>query len=80
MVKVLLLSFEQCFGPFTISLVEGSSETGLFSYLFNDFFRSWGILKYITFEDHHFYGKKSKLNSKFRKCKKEFRKKFSFLR
>ena len=30
MVKVLPFSFEQCFGPLTMLLVEGSSETGFF--------------------------------------------------
>ena len=39
MLKVLSLSFEQCFGPFAILLVKGSSETGLFRVLFNYLFR-----------------------------------------
>ena len=30
MVKVLSFSFEQCLGTFTMLLLEGSSETGLF--------------------------------------------------
>ena len=33
MVKVLPLTFQQCFGPFTMLLVEGSYETGLFRHL-----------------------------------------------
>ena len=32
MVNVLSFSFEQCFGPFTMLVVKGSSETGLFTH------------------------------------------------
>ena len=54
MVEVLSLSFEQCFGPFTMSLVKGSSETGRFSHLFNDVFPSPEIKKYISYQGHPF--------------------------
>ena len=37
---MLLLRFQQCLGPFTMLLVEGSSETGPFSQLSNHVFRS----------------------------------------
>ena len=40
MVKVLSFSFEQCFGPFNMLLVEGLSERGLFRHLSNHVFRS----------------------------------------
>ena len=40
MVKVLSTSFEQCFDPFTILLVKGSFETGLFRRLSKHVFRS----------------------------------------
>ena len=38
MIKGLLCRFQQCFGAFTMLLVEGSSETGLFRHLSNDVF------------------------------------------
>ena len=53
MVKVLLFSFQQCFGPFTMLLVEGSSETELFRHLSNHVFRSQAQ-KYISYEGHLF--------------------------
>ena len=40
MVKGLSFSFEQCFGPFTMLLVKGFSETGLFRHLCNQVFQS----------------------------------------
>ena len=39
-VKVLSFCFEQCFSPFNLLPVVGSSETGLFRYLSNHVFRS----------------------------------------
>ena len=45
MVNVLSFSFEQCFGPFTILLLEGSSETGLFRDLSNHVFRILQVQK-----------------------------------
>ena len=38
MVKDVSFRFENCFGPFTVLLVEGSSETGLFRNLSNHVF------------------------------------------
>ena len=38
MVKVLSFRFQQCFGPITMFLVKGSSETGLFRHLSNHVF------------------------------------------
>ena len=40
MIKVPPSSLEQCFGPFTVLLVKGSSETGLFRHLSNHVFWS----------------------------------------
>ena len=50
MVKVLSFLFQQCFAPFTMLLVEGSSETGLFRHLYNHIFRRWQVQKYISYE------------------------------
>ena len=52
MVKALSFSFEQCFGPFTMLLVEGSFETRLFRHLSNHVSRSPEVQKYIGYEDH----------------------------
>ena len=43
MVKALSFRFQKCFGPFTMLLVEGSSETGLFRSLSNHVF---GVRKF----------------------------------
>ena len=77
MVKVLPFRFEQCFGPFTMSLVEGSSERGLFRHLSNHIFRSPEGRKYISDEGHFFF-KRFKIESKFLKCKKNFENIFVF--
>ena len=65
MVKVLLFRFQQSFGPFTMLLVAGSSETGRFRYLFNHLFRSLKFQKYISYEGDVFFWKYSKLNLDF---------------
>ena len=39
LIKVISYIFEQCLGTFTILLVKGSSETGLFRRLSNHVFR-----------------------------------------
>ena len=61
MVKALPFRFEQCFGPFTMLLVKGSSETRLFRHLSNHVFWSpkihevfFGVQKYMKYEDHLF--------------------------
>ena len=54
MVKVLPFSFEQCFGTFTMLLVEDSSETGLFRNSSNQVFRSLLVKEYIFYEGHLF--------------------------
>ena len=55
MVKVLSLRFQQCFGPISMLLVEGSSETELFRLWFNQVFRTTKVQKYITYEGHLFF-------------------------
>ena len=77
MVKVLSFRFQQCFGPFTMWLLEGSSERGLFRHLSNHVFENPSVKKYIR---SSFLWKCSKIDSKFRKCLKKLQKSFSFLR
>ena len=55
MIEVLSYRFQECLGPFTILLVKGSSETGLFGYLYNPAFRSLLFWKYKTYDDYHFF-------------------------
>ena len=79
MVNVVLNRFQHCFGPFTILLVEGYSEKGLFRNLPNPFFavrkfKNTSALR-VTF-----FLKIFQIESKFRKCKKKFRQYFSLLR
>ena len=66
MVKLLSFRFQQCFGPFTMSLVRGSSELGLFRHLSNHIFWSRkfenkSALRVISFL------KNFKIESKFKK-------------
>ena len=70
MAKVLSFSYEQCFCPFNVLLVEGSSYMGLLRHLSNHVF--W-ILK---FKDRWsiwviFCLKMFKIESKLTKCKKK---------
>ena len=50
MLKVLSFRFHQSFGPFTMLLVEITSETGLFKHLYSHVFRSPELKKYITYK------------------------------
>ena len=45
MVKYLSFRFQHCFGLFTVSLVKGSSETGLFRHLSNHVF---GVRNFVN--------------------------------
>ena len=54
MVKVLLFSFQQCFVPFTMLLVEGSSETRFVKHLSNHVFQSPSVQKSISYQGHLF--------------------------
>ena len=63
------MSFEQYFSPFTMLLVEGSSETGLLRLLSNDIF--WSLkFKKTSGRTVIFFEKMFKTEFKFRKCKK----------
>ena len=57
MVKVLLFSFEPSFGQFTMLLVEGSSETGLFRHLSNRISCSPYVQNYFNYERQIFFKK-----------------------
>ena len=54
MVKLLSFSFKKCFGFFTMVLVEGSSETGLFRHLTKPVFQNPEVQKYIGYESDLF--------------------------
>ena len=75
MVKVLSTSFEQCFGPFTMLLCEGYSQTGLFRHLPTTYF---GVLKFKHIWGSSFFWKSSKLNLNLEMVKKNSEKMFSF--
>ena len=45
MVKVLSFRFQHCFDRYTILLVKGTSETGLFRHLSNHFFWTGSVEK-----------------------------------
>ena len=76
MVKGLSLGFQQYFGPFTMWLVEGSSETVLFRHLSNQVFPSLQVQNKKTRDAHFFKFKKYKIESKFRKFKNIIKKIF----
>ena len=78
MVKVLPFTFEKCFGPFSMLLVKGSSETWLFRYLPTTFF---GVCKFKNTRATRaifFFLKMFKIESKFSKCKPNLKKIFPF--
>ena len=77
MVKVLSFRFQQCFGPFSLWLVEESSETRFSGHLFNDIFRSPWVRKNIRYEGYIFW-KVLKIESIFRKLKRKLETIFRF--
>ena len=79
MVKVVSFSFEKIFGPLTMLLVQGSSETGVFRHLSN---KSFGFRKFEKTSAMRiiFFLKMFKIEYKFRKWKKTWGKDFLFLR
>ena len=77
MVKVLSFSFEQYFSPFTMLLVEKSSETGLFRYLSNHVFRSLNF-KNTSAMSLFLFLRMFKTESKFTKSKKNSENVFCF--
>ena len=62
MVNVLSSNFEKCFDTFTMLLVEGCSERGLFRHLSKQVFWSPSVQKYISYEGPFFLRKCSKLD------------------
>ena len=52
---MLSIRFQQCFGPFILLLLKGSSETGLFRDLSNHVFLSREVQKDISYEGHRFF-------------------------
>ena len=79
MVKVLFVSFEKCFGSFTILLVEGSSETGLFRLYLTTYFEVRKI-KNPSAMRVIFVLKMFKFKLNLENAKRKCRKTFSFLR
>ena len=53
-----------------MSLVEESSEMGVFRHLFNEVFRNPQVQLYISYEGHLFF-EMFRIESKFRKLKKK---------
>ena len=78
MIKMLWCRFEQCLGTFTMLLVEGSSETGLFRHLSRNVFRvpNFGKTKAVMLI--FFFSKCLKFNLKFKKATKIWEKVFCF--
>ena len=66
MVKVLSFRFQQCFGPFTMLLVEGSSERDFLDIYLTTFF---GVRKFKNTSAMRviFFLEMFKIESKFRK-------------
>ena len=54
MIKAPSLILNQLLGPFTMSPVEGSSQTGVFRHLSMHVFRGPYVRKYISCEGHLF--------------------------
>ena len=78
MIKALCCRFQQCFSPFTMLLVEGFPETGLFRNFSNYVFgvRNFEITKSMTII---FFVKMFKISSRFQRCSKIMTKDFVFL-
>ena len=77
-VKALSLRLNQCFGLFTMSPVERSSQTGVFRNLSMHVFLGRQFRKYISYEGHLFFWKCSKFNADSRNAKKNSEKIFCF--
>ena len=77
MIKVLWCRFQQCLGTFTMLLVEGSSEIGLFRHLSNHVFRvrNFGNTNAVRVI---FFSKNSKFNLDFKKGAKNWENFFCF--
>ena len=78
MVKVPSSRLQQCLGPFTMFLVERSSESGFSRDLSNHVFRSPQFRKYVAYEGHTFFWKCWKFNVDFRNAEKNWETVFCF--
>ena len=76
-IKALSLRLNQCFGQFTLSYVDGSSQTGPFRLLSKHVFRCRQFRKYISYERHLFL-KMFEIQCRFEKCIKNWEKIFCF--
>ena len=79
MVKVRSFRLQQCFDPFAMFSVEGSSETQLVRHLNNPVFRSREFWKYMSYDTHLFFGQCSKFKKDFENAKKNWEKVLFFL-
>ena len=70
MKKVLSFKLQQCFNPFVMLSVQGSSETLLFRHLSNDVFRKPKFRKYISYEGYPFLKISLKINEDLKNAKK----------
>ena len=77
MIKVLSLILNQCFGPFTMSVVEGSPQTGAFRHSSKHVFRGRQFRKYIRYERHLFL-KMFEILCRFEKRRKNWENMFCF--
>ena len=78
-IKVLWFRFQQCWGMFTMLLVEGFSQTHFFRHL-SDYVL--GVRNFVKTKSMKvmFFFKIFKIYCRFRKSSKKFRKSFLFLR
>ena len=78
MIKALSLRLSQCFGLFSMSPVERSSQTGVFRHLSRHVFRGRWFRKYISYEGHLFFWKCSKFNTEAKSAQNNSEKIFGF--
>ena len=78
LVKALSLRLNRCFGLFTMTPVERSSQTGVFRHLSKHVFLGRQFWKSISYEGHLFFWKCSKFNADSRNAKKISEKMFCF--
>ena len=78
LVKTLSLRLNQCFGLFTMTPVEKSSQRGAFRHLSKHIFRGRKFRKYISSEGHLFFWKCSKFNANSKNAEKNWQKMFCF--
>ena len=78
MINVLCDRFKQCLGTFTILLVEGSSETGIFRHFSDYVFRIPNFENTKSMRVIFFFSKYSKFNLDFKNAAKNSEKFFCF--